>query len=919
MPLTTGTRIGAYEILGSLGAGGMGEVYRARDARLQRDVAVKVLPEVFAADSERLARFTREAQTLAALNHPHIAQIHGLEESAGLRGLVMELIDGEDLSAIVARGPLPPDEALPMARQIAEALEAAHDAGIIHRDLKPANIKVRADGTVKVLDFGLAKAFLPNADSGDLDAMRSPTLTARATAMGVILGTAAYMAPEQAKGKEVDRRADIWAFGCVLYEMLAGRPVFGGETVTDVLAAVVMCDPDWSALPLDTPPAVRRLLERCLTRDPKRRLRDAGEARIALDETGPDAPAPPWHARRHARPRATTAAVGIALTIVAAAAGWWAGARSSPAPHARPLHLQLDPRPAAPFGRSSLAAFAFTPDGRSIVFAGAEGAGRRLYRRVLDQTEAAAIAGTEGGAAPFISPDGGWIGFWAGGALKKVPVGGGAAETLHDLRATAFADAVAMGWSNELGSVTDLFYGAAWLADDRIVYGRFAGGLWAIPSSGGAPRRLTDTDEGELAHRMPRALPGGGAILFTVQASLLGELTAIDALVLDTGERRRLVERGSDARYAAGHLLFAREGALFAVGFDPASLAVHGEPFRVLPDLMHAVHGNSPGVSSGAAQFDLSADGMLAFLPGGPLWAGTVDLGWVERGGRIERLDVRPMSYLAPKVSPDGRRLAVAGKSGTEAANAVYTIDLARGIPTMIARDAVFPLWTPDGTRLIAALRQATGRQEIYAIPLAEAGEPSRIAGSRFPLFPGSISADGRWLAYVESNPATGNDIWVVGLDPAAEPRPVVQTSANEGYPAFSPDGAWLAYSSTEGGVAEVYVQPFPGPGRREQVSSGGGISPVWAPDGRSIHYLDPARGRALVVPVTPGTPLQFGQPAVFADGAFRGATPVGALDIARDGRRLLVTVPGADPGPPPRPHDGQLHVIVNWTASFAR
>jgi hypothetical protein len=404
---------------------------------------------------------------------------------------------------------------------------------------------------------------------------------------------------------------------------------------------------------------------------------------------------------------------------------------------------------------------------------------------------------------------------------------GSAAETLHDLRATASADAVAMGWGNELGSVTDVFYGAAWLADDRIVYGRFAGGLWAIPSSGGAPRRLTDTREGELAHRTPRALPGGGAILFTVQASLLGELSAIDALVLDTGERRRLVEGGSDGRYAAGHLLFAREGALYAVAFDPASLGVRGEPFRVLPDVMHAVHGNSPGASSGIAQFDLSADGTLAFLPGGPLWASTQDLAWVERGGRIERLDVRPMSYLAPKVSPDGRRLAVAGKSGTEAANAVYTIDLARGIPTMIARDAVFPLWAPDGSRLIAALRQATGQQDIYAIPLAEAGEPSRIVGSRFPLFPGSISPDGRWLAYVESNPATGNDIWVVGLDPVADPRPVVQTPANEGYPAFSPDGAWLAYTSTDGGVAEVYVQPFPGPGRREQVSTGGGTSPV--------------------------------------------------------------------------------------------
>jgi eukaryotic-like serine/threonine-protein kinase len=489
-----------------------------------------------------------------------------------------------------------------------------------------------------------------------------------------------------------------------------------------------------------------------------------------------------------------------------------------------------------------------------------------------------------------------------------------------------------MAWSNELGHASDLIYGATWLPDDTIVYGRFAGGLWVIPANGGAPRSLTQTknDAGEFAHRLPHVLPGGEAILFTVQKSLLGR-TSIEALVLKTGERRQLVEDGTDARYApSGHLLFARQGALFAVRFDPLSLRVMGEPSRVLPDVMHAISGYSPAWASGAAQFDLSTDGTLAFLPGGTIPAPPFRIAWVARGGRIEPIDLEPMSYLSPKISPDGLRVAVAGKRAAEPMTTLYIIDLARGVSTPVMKDALFAQWTPDGSRLVAAMGQGRGPgqgqgqgQEIYAIPVTGSGQPERLVASQFLLWPGSISGDGRWLAYVESNPVTGSDIWVAGLNPVVAPQPVVQTPAIESYPVFSADGRWLAYNVVENGTPEVYVQPFPGPGMREQVSKGGGFAPLWAPDGRSLFYMSPDRRKIFVVSIGLGDPIRVGQPEVFAEGDFGNSTPVTGYDVSKDGRRLLVTLPmpkdaearSGDSATSPL----QLQLILNAQSMFPR
>jgi hypothetical protein len=522
LSLTLGTRLGVYEITAPIGEGGMGQVFRARDTKLDRDVAIKILPEAFAHDADRLARFTREAKTLASLNHPCIAGIYGLEESGGVSALVMELVEGDDLSQRIARGAIPLDEALPIAKQIADALEAAHEQGIIHRDLKPANIKVRADGTVKVLDFGLAKAMEP-AGTSSVNAMHSPTLSIHATMQGVILGTAAYMAPEQARGKAVDKRADIWAFGVVFYEMLTGRTAFSGETITDIIAAVVTREVDWAAIPATTPPTVRQLLARCLEKDPKRRLRDIGEARVTIDETlggrnsvGTNAAAPATssaHALTSARAaRAwvpwTVAAVAVIGAAFAGATAWRSsGLRAADAPY----RAEIVPTPENAFARTpTLPSFTFTPDGRSLIYATTDPAARLLHRRDTDADTAVPIAGTEGAYGPFVSPDGAWVGFFADGKMKRVPVGGGAAQVIHDLRSPAAPDAQAVSYSNDVGRVREVGFGATWLTDDTIIYGRFVGGLWRVPAGGGTPTRVESrSPTANSAIDCPTNSPGG--------------------------------------------------------------------------------------------------------------------------------------------------------------------------------------------------------------------------------------------------------------------------------------------------------------------------------------------------------------------------------------------------------------------------
>ena len=630
MTLTNGTRLGAYEILSPLGAGGMGEVYRARDTSLSRDVAIKVIPDAFAQNAERLARFEREAKTLASLNHPNIAHVYGLEQAEGIRGLVMELVEGPTLADRIAEGAIPLDEALLIAKQIAEALEAAHEQGIIHRDLKPANVKVRSDGTVKVLDFGLAKALGP-AEAGHygtaavtpspMAMTHSPTLTTPigVTGVGVILGTAAYMAPEQAKGRTVSKASDIWAFGCVLYEMLAGRAVFTGDDVTEVLAAVVRADPDWSPLPASTPREVRMVLRHCLQKDQRKRWQDASSLRIsmveALEASPDDATETPQETQVANRRWLVIAALtGVIAAAVSAFAVWSLRPGATPAPATR-LLAGLAPaqlRGIGPVGaRPTRTAFALSPDGQVLVFVGAQDAQARLYRRRLDRLDAEPIPGTEGADSPFFSPDGRWIGFWqaapgigAGGPgeIKKIPLAGGSAVTL--CRAP-------------------LPGGVSWGSHGKIVFGHHAGGegLWQVAEDGGTPAKLTtvDTSKGEFSHRLPYVLPGGEAVLFTSQkAPSRFDDAEIVVRSLVTGAQSVLVKSAADARYVqSGHIVYARMGALLAQPFDAARLVVTGGPVGVLDNVMHDINTLMAVGDSGAAQFSISSNGTLAYVAGG--------------------------------------------------------------------------------------------------------------------------------------------------------------------------------------------------------------------------------------------------------------------------------------------------------------
>ena len=904
-----GASLGAYRITGKLGEGGMGEVYRARDTKLNRDVALKILPTALATDADRLARFKREAYVLASLNHSNIAQIYGFEDSSATHALVMELVDGPTLADRIASGPIAVADALPIGRQIAEALEAAHEQGIIHRDLKPANVKVRPDGTVKVLDFGLAKALDANASSAMVGAMSSPTVTTPAmTALGVILGTAAYMSPEQAKGRAVDKRADIWAFGVVLFEMLAGRPLFAGDSVVETIGLVATRDPEWSQLPASTPAGVRRLLARCLTRDPRHRLRDIGEARIALAgaEAGEtDAAASAQLAAAPAvRWRALWIVGAAVLAAIAVAVGWHLGSRDAPrsASTAATFQAEIVPTPADAFGRfSSQRVFTFTPDGRALIYASTDPTARLLYRRDREASAAVPIAGTEGAYGPFVSPDSAWVGFFADGKMKRVPIGGGAAQTIHDMRSATAPDALGFGWTNEVGPGREMAFGAAWLPDDSIVYGRFIGGLWRISVTGGPPTPLTKgASEGEVAHRLPHALPGGRAIVFTVVRGLLANQgSSVEAIDLVSGARTMLVNDATDGRYVAGgHLLFARNGALYSTQFDAATLRTSGEPVRISDDVLHAIGGGSPGRASGVAQYDVSIDGTLAVLRGGTIAAAPRQLVWVSRGGKIDPLPLDPAPYLGPRLSPDGAQVAL-----TTSAE-LLIIRVRDGISTPLARDVIFPVWTADGSHVLVGVRGAKVPQDIQSLSLS-GGAPETVVTGPHPLWPSSVSSDGRFLAYVESNPKTGNDIWVVGLAPKSAPVAVVTTPASETHPTFSPDGKWLMYVVGDGDASGVYVRPFPGPGRVERIAREGS-TPIWAVDGKSILYESipsqpnpSAPGTRQVTRVsidTSGDRVSIGSAEILATVAFASSTPVSGFDISRDNQRVLVTMTAPRP-----------------------
>ena len=895
----------------------MGEVYRATDSNLKRSVAIKVLPASVASDVDRLARFQREAEVLAALNHPNIAAIYGLEKTPDVTALVMELVEGDDLSAHIGRGAIPLAESLLIARQIADALEAAHEQGIIHRDLKPANIKVRSDGMVKVLDFGLAKAMDPaGASSGE--AMNSPTLTARATQMGIILGTAAYMAPEQAKGKVVDRRADIWAFGVVLHEMLTGRRLFDAEDISETLAAVLTRDVRVTSWPSTTPPRLRALIRDCLIRDPKQRLRDIGDARLALDKIIAGAPddavapeaataarLPAW---RRALPWALAGVLGAGLGVV------WMAMRSQPGSGLPVARVLLGVGPAerllsgysgdasAGQGRPSRTAMAFSPDGRSLAFS-AEREGRvQLYLRPLDQLDAIPIAGTEGASTPFFAPDGQSLGFYADGALRKVPVGGGPVVELCK---------------------TDLVFGASWSSKGQIVFANLRGGLWQVPAAGGTPAAVTtlQSDTGEVSHRLPQVLPDGETVLFTVTNAGFPSWddTRVVAQSLTTGTRKVLVEGAADARLVStGHLVYLRKGTLMAVPFDLRRLEVTGAAVGVVSDVMQAANIQPSQIDTGAGQFAVSSTGSLVYTTGGVFPQDRWSIVWVDRTGRSEALRVPPGMWHAPRLSPDGRRIAFG--SNMTGDRDVWTYDVQRGAVARVPMEGSqdIPVWTPDGSRL--AFSTSVDRSVYGSLGLIDPDGRSPAEPLTTPSvtgFPGSWTPDGRVLAFTAARFGSqgGNlarSIWVASRDGKTEPRQLFSASTE---PDFSADGRWLAYVT--GSPGQIYVQPYPALDHRVQVSIEGGSEPVWRRDGREMYYLQnvsaasgPLNVRVMAVPVTTTPTLSAGTPHLLFEGAFRSdGSAFRNYDVTPDGQRFLMVQEVQRPSA----RVSQMVLVQNW------
>ena len=901
MPLTPGTRLGPYEILDSLGAGGMGEVYRARDTKLQRNVAIKVLPDLLAHDHDRLARFEREAQVLASLNQPHIAQIYGFEESTSVKALVMELVEGPTLADRVAAGPLPPEETVLIVRQIAEALEAAHDRGIVHRDLKPANIKVTGDGQVKVLDFGLAKALDPIASSPDV--ANSPTLTSPAmTQAGMLMGTAAYMAPEQARGGAVDRRADIWAFGVVAFEMLTGTRLFEGATVSDTLASVLRQDVDWTMLPASTPAPLVGVLRRCLERDPRRRLRDIGEARLALDPAaatnlsfvGAPPPVSPTVPRRApVSPRLAVAAV--LLVAATAAAVWFLIPRSAPVQSAARVSLAL------PEGTSLVLAghtvVAISPDGSTVALAVTAKGQSQLYVRPFKEFDPRPLAGTTDASSPFFSPDGKWIGFFAEGKLRKVPTDGGPVITLAEAPDNR---------------------GGTWTADDVIVYSpEPTTALQRIPASGGAPQPASTLDEQkhERTHRWPSLLPDGKTVLVTVGSIEHPDDyddATIDAIRLDTGARTTVVKGGRTAVHVStGHVLFLRGKILYAIPFDAARLQTTGAPVPV-------VDGVAGDTTTGAGDYAVSSTGALVYVPGDPT-GGQHVLAWVDLKGAATPIDAPAALYCDPKVSPDGKRIAVSLIESASARN-VSVVDPARGTTSKLTFGGMnrTPLWSRDGKSLYYVSYQTGGNlSALMRVASDGSGTPQKISEVPGQLYLEEAMPDGRALLGSVSGAAslsTGRARLVVGgkaviesLSVAGgEPTVVASGPQDQFNAAVSPDGRWLAYVSMETGRQEVFAQLMSG-GGRSAISTTGGTEPRWAPDGRAIYYTN--GDQMIAVPIEPGPALLPGRPRTLFTGVVNvSIDSAETYHIAPTGDRFLM-MRSVDP------HGGsqEIRAILNW------
>jgi serine/threonine-protein kinase len=883
-PSGLGQRLAHYRILDKLGAGGMGEVYRATDTKLGREVAIKVLPSEVVQHPARLARFEREAKLLASLNHPSIAAIYGLEEAEGRPFLVLELVEGEDLKERLGRGAIPVPEALIIARQIAEALEEAHAKGIVHRDLKPANVKLGLNGKVKVLDFGLAKAFgSEGTEAPSEELSQSPTQAQPGTAAGVILGTAAYMSPEQARGHAVDKRTDIWAFGVVLFEMLTGRRLLGGETLSDTLAAVLEREIDWKALPETTPPAVRRLLRRCLQRDKSRRLHDIADARIEIEEGPHESPPPP---KREGRSRAVWLSLGALVgAVVSAALVAWAVTEGTPLSR-DPVRFVIDLPSALRLGDAP--SVALSPDGKRLVYAaGREAGATELFQRPLSRLEATPIPDTLGAAHPFFSPDGEWVGFFADGMLKKVPLSGGPAVTLCE---------AASG------------HGGSWGEDDTIVFSpAYVSGLLQVSATGGVPKVVInpDSETGETGLHWPEMLLGGQWVLHTVAPGMSAETKRIGALSLRTGERRVLLENASDGRYLeGGYLVFMKDGALVVAAFDLGRLEVASDVVTVQRELTRS--------RIGRGDFGLGRDGTLVWVPDpgprSPVDIPDSSLVWVDRQGRAEPVKAPVRRYWAPALSPDGRRVAL--NIDLE----LWILELGRGVLTRFTFEAQnhIPVWSPTGDRIVFTSTRG-GPANLYWMRADGTGEVERLTTSKLHHDAGSWSPDGKTVAFAEIHPQSQGDLWLLHLDEERRVELFLQTRFDERKPMISPDGKWLAYQSNDSGQFEIYVQPFPEGGRRHLVSRDGGSEPLWSRDGRELTYRN--GGRVMAVEVETGAEFSAGDPEFLFKGesgldfGLRLPLTYGSpnYDIDPDGRFLMLRL---EPETPLT----KINVVLDWT-----
>jgi serine/threonine-protein kinase len=880
-----GEALAHFSVIEKLGEGGMGAVYRARDTRLGRDVALKVLPDELSADEERLARLRREAQVLAAVNHPNVASIYGVEEAGGRLILVLELVQGEDLAQRLKRGALPVDEALEIAAQIASGLEAAHDRGMVHRDLKPANVMITGEGTVKVLDFGLAKPYAGDNSGADVSGLATVTGDDM-TREGVIMGTASYMSPEQARGRPVDGRSDVWSFGCVLFEMISGRRAFGGETMTDVLVAVVTGEPDWSLLPSSTPPGIHRLLRRCLQRDPRNRMRNLGDAALEIAEASDFEPGP---GRRAIEAPATNrklalwAIVGPLLGVVLGL-GLWSildiDASSDPRP-VRQLATVCEP---VAVYESFAPSLAVSPDAGRVVYSG--GSPRRLFGQLRDQFEPAPIAGTDGALAPFFSPDGRSVGFWADDALKRIPVGGGTPVTLCN--------------------APSYFFGAAWAPDGHVYFSRpwvledgtASIALVRVPADGGATEVVgtAENEEGRtVGLAWPSVLPGGGNLLVTRWVTS-GRSPAIEVLSLDDGSRRTVIEGYQQAVFVpSGHLVAATpEGQLVALPFDPDAAEVTGDAIA----LASGVHRSRYG----AEHFAAAADGAIHWIPEVGV-SRPDELVWVDRDGDVEPASSHLRHYEAPRLSSDG--FVVVGVRSAHDDSNIWLLDTLRDTlrPLTIGRGhSLMPLWAPERLGVVYSVPLGSERLPagIYLRSLDAQGEPEQLVSGPLGI-PSAMSADGGTLLFHTIGPDSGWDLWRADVASGGVSEPLLSAPYDQTDARLAPDGRWIAFEANASGRGEIYVRDTGGRGLEGQVSPHGGTWPVWNPRGDELLYLGQESMMSVALNLEADPVVEPARPLFGIEGFAR------TFDLSADGRRFLMIRLGDEPV------GRQINLTLDW------